>query len=335
MCHFSPYFRLGSGPATARLHDVPESFVTASTDDDVFSSRKTRRGFTLIELLVVIAIVGILLALLLPAVQMAREAARRTQCRNHLKQLGLALHNYQEVHSGVLPPGWVGVAPNGTSNVEGTSGWGWASMLFDHLDQPMQDARIDFDQSILAPVNSVRRTGLPSFRCPTDPGPERASIFDRTNPSQALAELGVANFVGVFGTTEIEDCLLPGAPSPCVGNGPFYHNSSTRWESFTDGTSNTLLLGERRSDESQTPAWFSTWSGVIPNGELNLARVVATADHTPNHTDTHFDDFSSHHTGGVQFLLADGSVHYLGETIDAAVFHGLATLQGQELVTLY
>jgi prepilin-type N-terminal cleavage/methylation domain-containing protein/prepilin-type processing-associated H-X9-DG protein len=290
---------------------------------------RRRPGFTLIELLVVIAIIGILVALLLPAVQQAREAARRTQCKNNLKQLGLALHNYHDTFS-MLPAGWIGVDPNTTTAfVDGPNGWGWGSKLLPQLDQAPLSGQIDFRLSIADPRHTeVRRTKLPVFRCPSDTGPDRWMIRDESGAD--LVELSTGTYVGTFGTGEIDACegLPPGVS--CPGNGAFFHNSALGFQEFRDGLSSTFLVGERRTAVELD--WFSTWTGYIPEGEEAAVRLLGSTDHTPNDAHIHFDDFSSNHTGRAHFLLGDGSVKFISSNIDLRVYQAVSTRAGREVV---
>lgn len=293
-----------------------------------------RRGFTLIELLVVIAIIAILVAILLPAVQQAREAARRSQCKNNLKQIGLALQNYHDVHE-AFPPGWIMVDNGVPEPHEGISGAGWATFLLPMMDEQNLYELFDPNVDIAQPANDkFRLTNVPGYRCPSDPSPDLWTIFDEADSTLALAELPTANYVGVFGTEEFPGHGAPSVPpTPAeqgIGNGGLYLNSATRFRDFTDGPSNTLLVGERRTDTEKE--WHSTWVGVVPEGEESIARVLGIADHTPNHKDAHFDDFSSHHEGGVQFVMGDGAVRFIGETIDLGVYQGLMTIKGNELI---
>jgi prepilin-type N-terminal cleavage/methylation domain-containing protein/prepilin-type processing-associated H-X9-DG protein len=294
-------------------------------------TNKNRAAFTLIELLVVIAIIAILIALLLPAVQQAREAARRTQCRNNLKQIGLALHNYHDT-SRMFPPGWIGVNLAGQPYVEGPSGWGWAAMLLPAIDQGPLYNSMNFLAPIDAPSNDVARNAvLAAYRCPSDPSPEYWDIMEEGG-SDVLARLPSANYVGSFGTDELEDCegLPPGVA--CMGNGVFFHNSSVRLRDLIDGSSNTLLVGERLTDQRKTPPWHSTWVGVIAEGEEAFARVLGSADHTPNDPSSHLEDFSSWHSGGAHFLFGDGRVRFISENISLQVYRSLATRAGGEPV---
>ncbi|MDB5387237.1 MAG: hypothetical protein JWM11_2883, partial [Planctomycetaceae bacterium] len=133
--------------------------------------KRIARGFTLIELLVVIAIIAVLIALLLPAVQQAREAARRTQCRSALKQIGLALHNYHD-NTGVLPPGWIGVNATGQPFVDGGNGWGWAARILPQMDQAPLFQALNFSLPLMDPMHATARARmLPIYRCPSDVGP--------------------------------------------------------------------------------------------------------------------------------------------------------------------
>ena len=289
---------------------------------------RKRTAFTLVELLVVIAIIGVLVALLLPAVQYAREAARRTECRNNLKQIGLAMHNYHDTF-GRLPPGWIGA----TDDPASPTGWSWASMILPQIEQGPLHARIDFGVATAAPSHADERTVvIAPFLCPSD-GNEETWEHDGI----AFAR---SNYVGSFGTFAIED-------APAAGDGVFYRLSKTRFASITDGLSNTLMVGERNSEVD-----FSAWAGVAAIEEP-FARVVGSADHPPNkehahdedehpsgdddddhdhdHEHHHFDDFSSNHATGAHFSMGDGSVQLITDQIDEVVYKALATRSGGEV----
>jgi len=295
------------------------------------STLRPRRGFTLIELLVVIAIIAVLIALLLPAVQQAREAARRSQCINNLKQLGLALHTYHDSMN-VFPPGWLGVQA-AAPHMYGPSGFAWGSHILPYIDQAPLYGQINFNVSCIDPLNNTARQAvLNVFRCPSDSSDNTWQIAEEGNPGNILATLPTANYVGNFGSEGYED-ICDAAPFPaaqCMSNGMLFHNSSTRMRDFVDGASNTIFLGEHKTNAAQ--GWHSTWVGVVPDGEEAVARVLAVADHTPNHPAQHMEDFSSPHIGGVHTLFGDGRVRFLSQNIDANVFRGLATRAGGEVL---
>lgn len=292
---------------------------------------RARTAFTLVELLVVIAIIGILIALLLPAVQAAREAANRASCVNNLKQIGLALHNYHDVFK-KLPPGYLGWEPVTRQPYwDGETGWAWASMILPYLEQNnVSNNTVSFNHALLDPVNDVARTlYLPGFRCPSDSGPERFTLGTAADPALALTDLATANYVGVFGTQEIEDCELLAPGQICVSDGVFYHLESVSFAGVKDGLSNTFFVGER--------AWRhggSTWTGVASGGDESIARVLGIADHPPNAFGGHLDDFSSEHPAGTNFLLGDGSVRMITETIDLAIYQAAATRAKYEPLVL-
>ncbi len=298
-----------------------------------------RRGFTLIELLVVIAIIAVLIALLLPAVQQAREAARRTQCKNNLKQIGLAMHNYHDQFR-CFPPGYISVDPvtRQMSALDGASGAGWALLLLPQIEQAALYNKFNLNVPIANPVNvPFIKTPIAAFRCPTDTAPaETWTLNEEANPSNALAILATANYAAAFGSVSLDDCENPVGTFPvtaagqCVGNGSLYHNSRTSLRDFTDGTSSTVFVGERKTN--QTLGWWTTWAGMVAGGEETGQRVLGSMDHRPNHPDTHFDDFSSHHVGGTQFLMGDGHVRFMSENIDTALYQALGTIKGGEVV---
>lgn len=294
---------------------------------------RNRRAFTLIELLVVIAIIAVLIALLLPAAQQAREAARRTQCKNNLKQLGIALHNYHDTF-GSMPPGWVGVT-NGASDIYGMNGWGWASRILPQIDQSPLFSLIDFNSKMesttSAPNSQARVKSLPAFLCPSDTAPGNMWTIQNSAGTN-LVDLAIANYVGVFGISDIDNCV--GAPnSPCLGEGTFFQNSRIQFRDFTDGLSNTISVGEHRSRRDNGYNWTSTWTGVVANGTDAIVRILGTTDHTPNSPANHIDDFSSYHVGGAHFTMGDGSVRFIGTNIDLGVYQHLATRAAGDIVS--
>ncbi|HWL07422.1 MAG TPA: DUF1559 domain-containing protein [Planctomicrobium sp.] len=296
-----------------------------------------QKGFTLIELLVVIAIIAILVALLLPAVQQAREAARRSQCKNNLKQIGLALHNYHDTFS-TFPPGWVSHLTHFTSNDFTNNrftgrNWGWSAMILPNLDQGPLYNRLNF--SVAPPLgtatDSLTATTIPVFQCPSDSGPKRqednGSFF------------AISNYLGVYGASRPRDQnveITPGdddrrtngiTPQP----GVFYINSKIGIRDITDGTSNTFVVGESstsqyglRNDPSRTGIGAGTWAGVTQNKQFDLV-TRSTYFRNPMNTSTDpmsdqnaKDGFGSFHTGGAHFLMGDGAVRFVSENISSA-----------------
>lgn len=286
---------------------------------------RRRRGFTLIELLVVIAIIAILIALLLPAVQQAREAARRTQCKNNLKQLGLALHNYHDVHR-VLPP----AATDSSRFATDKSTWSWMVMIMPMIDQaPMfNQLKANSPLSLLETMNTpvgglLLTTPISEYLCPSDPGGE-INTLRPLDPAGLNLEVGSTNYIGVMGVDK---------SSPA--DGVFYFRSKVRFRDITDGLSNTFAVGERASNNISDPhpTAAGTWPGAtdfpctggneaectvaiygnvshaIQTGEL-LQTGVLTAP-------TAMWAFSSPHEGGVQFLMCDGAVRFVSENIES------------------
>ncbi|MBM4002999.1 MAG: DUF1559 domain-containing protein [Planctomycetes bacterium] len=291
--------------------------------------RRKNTGFTLVELLVVIAIIGILTALLLPAVQAAREAARRTSCVNNLKQIGLALHHYHDIHQS-LPPGWMAWdAASNLPHVEDQPGWGWASRILPVMEQgKLRDNLIVDTLPITDPRNDAARVYLlPNFRCLSDVGRPTFTLPLESDPSQGLTELATSNYIGVFGTMELDDVL--GSPIGVVGrgDGSFWHHEACRFADILDGLSNTLVVGERSARYG-----YSTWTGAVPGGEEFLQRVLGITDHPPNHPGAHLDDFTSEHPAGVNFLLGDGSVRLFTPLINLDVYKSMATRAGGESI---
>ncbi len=295
--------------------------------DCATTAKMTRpRAFTLVELLVVIAIIGVLVALLLPAVQMAREAARTSQCKNHLKQLGLAAHQYHDAMR-QLPAGWIADKP------EGLPGWGWTPALLPYLEQRnLAESIIQRDLPISNSLNQqARETVLPFLLCASDGRPKIVTIFSGKNAGDEegafaanievgtpLFRLARSNYVGVFGISEVEE-------APDAGEGAFYFCSRVRFAQITDGLSNTFLVGERGTKQGH-----SVWAGVVPGANEAMERIVGLGDHVPNDPHHHFDDFSSFHPGGVHFLYGDGSVQRINNTIDVNVYQALCTIAGGE-----
>jgi len=270
-----------------------------------------RAGFTLIELLVVIAIIAVLIALLLPAVQMAREAARRTQCRNNLMQLILAVHNYEQSHE-VLPPGVVN--PDGPIKNEPKGyHFSWMVQILPFIDQNNVHKHFDFNVGVYDPANSTAR-GVPiaTFVCPSEMSPEQ------------INNAGPSSYAGCHHDVE--------ARIAADNHGVFFLNSRIRMERIDDGASNTLFLGEKLIEQGHL-GWASGTPATLRNAgsQLNshkippimLARGVAgAASQAPDTTSV--GGFSSMHPGGVQFAFGDGSVRFVSGNVNLSVLQKLA-----------
>lgn len=301
------------------------------------SSDRTR-GFTLIELLVVIAIIAVLIALLLPAVQQAREAARRSQCKNNLKQLGLAVHNYTDQHK-VLPPGYVS-SFTATGDDLG-SGWGWAAMLMPQLDQTPAFQAIDFSSGIESTANATMRLkNFPVLMCPSDDAqpqwPARRYDPATGTPLDVICNVGSANYVGMYGISE------PGVD----GEGLFFRNSNVSFAGITDGLSQTIMIGER-SHRLGEATWTGSVTGALLAGDPSdgVGQLVpehgsgmvlghAGERHSPGDPFSDANQFYSRHSGGgVHFLFADGHISFLGRSLDYNVYLSLATRAGSEVIS--
>jgi prepilin-type N-terminal cleavage/methylation domain-containing protein len=300
---------------------------------------RARNAFTLVELLVVIAIIGILVALLLPAVQAAREAARRTSCHNNLKQVGLGLHMYHDTNKR-LPAGWIAEVP-GTRQPHwfGEPGWGWCSRILPFMEQTsVYNSEIHFELPITDPMNTAaRETKIQIFRCPSDIGDDTFVLpagdhYLGSAGGYTPVRLATGNYVGVFGIADYHDVCEPDSPeyNHCDGLGTFILERGLRLADITDGTSNTLVAGERSSKWAP-----STWVGMVTGGDHAPARITGVGLFPPNSEleEEHYThNFSSFHPQGTNFVLGDGSVRLISETIDRAVYLGLCTRGGTEVV---
>lgn len=300
--------------------------------------RHRRHGFTLIELLVVIAIIAILIALLLPAVQQAREAARRSQCRNNLKQIGLAMHNYHDVHNG-FPVAQFGCC------------WGtWIVGILPYIEQSNLYSRYEMNRKYGVPVDDARygnavnlpvtQTRLATLTCPSDIS------------NAPIGGITSHNYVVNFGNTSYTQANLNGV---VFGRAPFVYTASgtpaknAGFQAIKDGTSNTLLVGEVLQGTGTDLRGFAWWGDATqfttylpPNSSIpdriysatycnndplqNLPCDISTTDNP-----TMFGS-RSHHVGGVQVALCDGSGRFISENIDLDTWRALSTARGAEVI---
>ncbi len=299
----------------AGVHSPPQRSVTPPW----------RRGFTLLELLVVILIAISMLALLLPGVQHAREVARQVNCRNNLKQVALALHNYHDLHN-VFPPGYIArdVAPSDSAAVETGPGYAWGALLLPFLDQASLFRTITFE-SDPGPLIVTTGTLLSVFRCNSDP--------DST----------ASSYVGSFGFGSVTQ--TPGRP---LGPGILYRNSRVTADDVRDGSSNTFIVGERAGLHDFEPDGVSVmagaeWLAAFPGasreagitGDPQLteapgAMVLGSVGqdepatvHATHCRTNHAAAFSSRHPGGAHFMTTDGAVRFLSSDIDYAMYRRL------------
>jgi prepilin-type N-terminal cleavage/methylation domain-containing protein/prepilin-type processing-associated H-X9-DG protein len=303
-----------------------------------------RGGFTLVELLVVIAIIGILVGLLLPAVQAAREAARRMQCSNNLKQIGLALHNYESSYK-AMPAGCNGIPNAAGTNFNG-HGWTWHASILPYLEQnnlynaiqgPDGMGNERGDQNSGKPL-VVRATILKVFWCPSQP--------DGYQP---------ANYNGNMGTrigNGNDDCICTGVsnlqqmmtnPWGCMnGDGIFYVQSKIRFADVTDGLANTIFVSEVPDSGGDAIGQFNAGAdrrvvfsgGADSNPPTEMSEFLIASETNDPINGGAEEAAGSWHPGGAQFLMGDGSVQFLSENMDMTTYRALSTRSGAEVVTL-
>jgi prepilin-type N-terminal cleavage/methylation domain-containing protein/prepilin-type processing-associated H-X9-DG protein len=290
--------------------------------------RRRKSGFTLVELLVVIAIIGILVALLLPAVQAAREAARRSQCQNNLKQMGIAFHNYHDTYKNF--PSGCSEQQVGTGANQAIPSWAWSVKILPQMEQgPLYDALnpgvMKFEQVARTTAGfAMLLTPLPVYRCPSDPGlpTNENRKFQALATPQTNVAIAKSNYSACNGNDGNTGVVL--TPSGCGAGGTFTCNTpSINITEITDGTSNTFCVGERASPLGRFAA---LWAGRS-NETTEMANVAwqAVHAHTLYKLNSGVSDtgpiapaevFGSMHPGGAQFCMADGSVRFVSDTID-------------------
>jgi prepilin-type processing-associated H-X9-DG protein len=275
-----------------------------------------KRGIALIEVLVLAGLIALSLAVLMPAIQQARQDARRVQCKNNLKQLGLALHNYHDTFNS-FPPGWVSKegGPGNGARV------GWQTFILPFVDQAPLYNKINFNKpphdASGKPIKDFQ-TILSVYRCPVDPAPELNPLrgdYATSNysgnygdvPPPRLGSLGMSDF-------------WPGVvDAPMKSRGIFARNSNVGMRNITDGSSNTLLAGER-----SVTSGAGIWVGVTDNAHEDDA--LTDASHR-SRLNANWSSYSSRHSGGAHILMCDGSVRFLNDNIESKPAPELGTFQ--------
>ena len=316
-------------------------------------TRTGRRAMTLIELLVVIALIGVLVGLLLPAVQKVREAASRISCQNNLHQIGLALHQYHDTQ-GSFPAGYISTGPATATTTPGGAnrlidrfrprptgvntapGWGWAALLLPYLEQDNLLRQFHLELPVEDAANGPGRTTLLSvYTCPSDRQTGVFTVFDelKGNPLGTAATNSYTACYGEWGPV-LED----------PGTGLFARNSHHAFKDITDGLSTTLAIGERGSFFAQSP-WVGAFSSgscrttpdapvysssIISAPTMVLARISGRRVLNDPFSEPY--DFFSPHTDVVFFAFADGSARPLSSGVNPTILQAMATYAGGEVI---
>ena len=307
-----------------------------------------RRGFTLIELLVVIAIIAVLIALLLPAVQQAREAARRTQCKNNLKQLGLVLHNYEGTFT-VFPPSSISPFGKGVWNYPGTGPadpnirlHSFASLILPYLDQSSIYNGLNYSISALDPSNlQFASKSLPAYVCPSFSGQRYSNDAHYTGAPLSSTNYAIRNYAALGAKTVV------GLSGATPAEGILYPQSKNGFRDITDGSSNTAMLVETR--EQGASVWIDGTSAALAGRWFNPTSInppyggnTNAINYTPYFISTPLYGFgntidqtwgpSSQHVGGAHHLMADGAVRFISQNLDVNTYDALITRGGGEVV---
>lgn len=313
-------------------------------------SQRSKHGFTLVELLVVIAIIGILIALLLPAVQAAREAARRMQCSSNLKQIGVAMHAYHTAHN-CFPPGGITDGPCcGT-----LSGTNWAISILPYIEQQVLYDQYDMNATNIDPGNKiVRETKVSTYMCPTELETDALAVPDSGPAANAGVPFrrgsyrcmtGKSDGTGWWDNDQNKSDESGGFPQNWRGVMHTVGTNGLECESIddiTDGTSHTLGVGEMASYTyaSRRTFWAYTYtsynaSAATPQTRTLLVDVQQCVDlGGVGDTNPCKRGWGSYHPGGIGFVLCDGSVQFILSDIDMNLFCDLATIAGGEAAHL-
>lgn len=318
------------------------------------SSTKSGQGFTLIELLVVIAIIAILVALLLPAVQQAREAARRTQCRNNLKQLGLALHNYHDTVS-KFPPGSISYTFTGPPVDEPRRNFmSPLTMILPYIDQASIYNNLNFNLSYADPANAPYAAHIiTGFFCPSYGDERFCNEFgyqaNASGTNYSSTRKALTCYLGVSGYATSGGAVGLSSPNSLAESrrGVFSPNSSISIRDIKDGTSNTFIYGEYRPSIFRDMGWttcynerFSPWiRGLTLSGCGSVKTAYYGPNQIPPKSDSQNNDitivpFSSQHPGGVHMLFADGHVSFISDFVDIQSWRQSASINGNETVSI-